>query len=323
MNNDVRKEIAFTFSPYKYESQEHLIEKSDDKGRKRCYVAGISSGSGLDGHGERMTEKCVRSFMNQANSGNVLLYPDVHGIKASEDIGILTKAELQPNGDWYTEYRLYDEFDDMDQATIDKAKKIWKQLKGLPPYKKPKQKGFSIEGFIPEGSILSSEKDADGNVTKRVIDDVLLDGVVIVPRPAYQASIAQGVYKALGEMEPKRKEQVRKNLQESLESQIKDKETENSFYKRRWEIGDALDDNIRKIMIKDTPDRKERLELLFDEYKNLMTSLILSSEAIFSSGESTEEDGAPYGDVAKPSKVEVLKMLLHECKKLKKALEAK
>jgi hypothetical protein len=166
-------------------------------------------------------------------------------------------------------------------------------------------------------------KDEDGNVTKRVIDDVLLDGVVLVPRPAYQASVAQAVYKALGEMEPEKKERVRKGLQESLEAQVKDKETENAFYKRRWEIGDALDENIRKIMSKDTPDKMERLDMLFEEYKNLMVKLILSSEAIFSGGEETDEDSEPYGNTAKPSKLEVLKALQCEFKKLKKALEAR
>lgn len=124
-------------------------------------------------------------------------------------------------------------------------------------------------------------------------------------------------------MDPKKKEVVRKGLQESLEAQVKDKETENAFYKRRWEIGDALDENIRKIMCKDTPDRKERLDMLFEEYKNLMVSLIMSSEAIFSGGETTDEDMEPYSNDAKPSKLEVLKALQNEFKKLKKALEAK
>ena len=135
----VKKAISFHFHPKDFTSGGHAVEKADG-GKKRRYLAGISSGVKIDAHDERMTPKCVKSFMDQANSGTILLYPDIHGIKASKDIGILTKAEVLPNGDWHCEFRLYDEMDDVDSESVQTANKIWKQINGMPPYKKPLQK---------------------------------------------------------------------------------------------------------------------------------------------------------------------------------------
>ena len=201
--------IAFHFHPFEYDSKSHVIEKSID-GVKKRYLKGVSSGIKIDGHGERMTEKCIKSFMDQANSGDVLLYPDIHGIKQSEDIGILTKASVSPIGDWETEYKLYDESDGVGQNKLEVIDTIWKQLNGIAPYSKPLQKGFSIEGFIPDAGVQMSQ------TGKRVIDNVELDGVVLVPRPAYQDSVANAVYKALGELPPWQVNKVQKNLNNKL-----------------------------------------------------------------------------------------------------------
>ena len=139
-----------------------------------------------------MTENAVNSFMGQANSGNVLLYEGQHGVNYIDDIGKLTSADIIKGGDWFTEFRLYDDLDKMGGVTLEKADKLWQQVNGFPPYNHPIQKGFSIEGEIPDGGIVSMD-----TTGKRVIDDVLLDGVVVVPRPAYKDSIASAVYKAL------------------------------------------------------------------------------------------------------------------------------
>ena len=101
-----QNKITFHFHPYevkKGDFSKYAVEKQDDEGRKRRYVCGIASGTQVDGHGERMTEKCIKSFMEQANSGDILLYPDPHGIKSTDDIGILKKANILGDGDWYTE----------------------------------------------------------------------------------------------------------------------------------------------------------------------------------------------------------------------------
>lgn len=287
--------IKFNFHPLYNDSQTNTVEKADNEGRKRMYIEGVASGVKLDGHSERMTEKAIGSFMNQANSGTILLYPDVHGIRATEDIGILDKAEVLPNGDWKTSFRLYDTNDDVPTWNRETAKSVWNQLAGNPPYNKPLKKGFSIEGFIPPDGIISAQKDEYGNVGKRVINDVLLDGVVICPRPAYQDSIAHAVRKALGEMNPIRRERITKNLQGALRETLQEKEINNKYYSEKWDIQSSLESEIEKIMRKVDPDKFQQIEILFDEYKTLMIELLKASESLFKKTDDDETDETPYG----------------------------
>ncbi|MBD3278024.1 MAG: hypothetical protein GF388_06980 [Candidatus Aegiribacteria sp.] len=251
----------------------NTVEKEID-GVKRRYLTGISSGSKWDAHGERMTEECVKDFVNQAKSGDVLLYPDAHGIKASEDIGILSGMSVRPDGDWFTEYRLYDAHDQVDDRSVQVADKLWKQINGLPPYKTKKQKGFSIEGYVPDDGILEETKDGG-----RVLNKVVLDGVLLVPRPAYTPSVAQAVYKALGIDPPWQRSDT---IQGRLKSKLLNEEIRDSYYRRRYQIQDTLDSLIQEIMTdEEIDDKRSRLSDIFDEYKALMVELILKSDSIF------------------------------------------
>jgi hypothetical protein len=263
--------IQFHFHPYNFENKLHAVEKAEG-GRKRRYLKGVSSGSKIDGHGERLSENCIKSFQAQAASGDILLYEGLHGVNFVDDIGKLVNSEITPEGDWLTEYRLYDELDNMGPITLEKADKLWKQIVGLPPYKTPKQKGFSIEGEIPDGGILTVSETG-----KRVMDNVALDGVVVVPRPAYQDSVAHAVYKALGLDAP---QAVRKSLTNNLRDAIDGEEKKDIYFKRRWQIDEALNEEIEKIMTSNE-NSNEKLEILFDEYKGLMLDLILSSADYF------------------------------------------
>ena len=221
MDNDRQKTpIKFNFHPFEIDKGNHAVYKSEGSdGVKRRYLKGISSGIKIDGHGERMTDKCIKSFMDQATQGDILLYPDVHGIQASSDIGILTKAEVMPNGDWLTEYRLHDARDGIGANKMEKINDIWKQIRGDKPYTVPRQKGFSIEGFIPDEGIVTS--DMSGG--KRVINNVELDGVILVPRPAYKDSVANAIYKALGEVNPHRENNLRKQMCDGLKGVLHEK----------------------------------------------------------------------------------------------------
>jgi len=315
----IGKEIKFHFHPNDWENKGHCIEKSED-GQKRKYLAGISSGIKLDAHGERMTEKCIKSFMDQANSGEILLYPDIHGIKESEDIGKLVKAEIQPSGDWYTEYRLYDERDGIGPVKKEKIDTLWKQLNGLPPYTKPRQKGFSIEGIIPDENILMNNFDGQD---RSVLDDVLLDGVVLVPRPAYKDSIATAIYKAFGETTPERQESLRISLVQNIEQE----KLENAFYKNKWDYQDALENTIEKIMRKPNNNKLEELNLIFDEYKNLMIELIMKSASVFAGEQEPEGQEEMIEDntvlESDNTKIVLYKSLLTELKNLEKSMEKK
>lgn len=320
------KSIKFHFHPYKYESKNHILEKSIGDNKHR-YLCGVSSGLKEDAHGERMTEKCIKSFMAQAESGDVLLYPDIHGIKESEDIGIMTKATVLDNGDWYTEYRLYDETDEVGNNKLEKIKNIWKQVNGDPPYTKPKQKGFSIEGIIPDESIIKNNRD------RNAIDDVLLDGVVLVPRPAYTDSVTTAVYKALNETTNER----RKALQESIRGQLMDKEEQDKYYSKKWELNDSLERVIELIMLKKNTNKREELSIIFEEFKDMMIDLILSSENVFvSDKEPFVEDTTDILNMDEPrldtlntfredalsAKVDLYKSLLNQIKILKTTMEA-
>ena len=314
------KKISFHFHPKDFNNQGHAIEKADTSGKKRRYLCGISSGLNVDAHGERMTEKCIKGFMDQANSGEILLFPDIHGIKESDDIGLLSKAEINPNGDWYTEYKLYDESDGIGPQKAERIDTLWKQVNGLPPYKKPRQKGFSIEGIIPDESILFN---SSGTADRGVLDSVDLDGVVLVPRPAYKDSIATAIYKALGETTPYRSESLITSLRESVEQQ----EVQDKYFRYKWEYQDALEKTIDKIMTKNNTNKREELGIIFNEYRDLMLNLILSSESLFVQGQDDVEEGnivSPYGiqkDVN--SKLELYKSLRTELIKLSKSLEGK
>lgn len=160
-------------------------------GAKRRYLEGIASGPSVDAHGERMSRAAIRGMQEQARSGEVLLYADVHGIRASEDIGRVTQAKITPAGEWWIRVRLYDEADPVDDAAKQRADKVWRQINGLEPYERPQKRGFSIEGY---------STDQNGGT----INGVDLDGVVLVSRPAYQRSVAQAVEKGRGRFKAKR-----------------------------------------------------------------------------------------------------------------------
>lgn len=271
MSNE--KRISFLFHPYDYENKGHVVEKDMD-GKKRKYIKGVTSGVAVDGHGEKITDNCIKSFQLQANTGDVLLYAGKHGVDYTDDIGKLTSSSILPNLDWMTEFRLYDELDNIGQNTLERADKAWRQSAGLPPYTVAKQFGFSIEGFIPDDGIISM--DANG---KRVIDKITLDGVVLVPRPAYQTSIAQSIYKALDERSPWN---VEKEMSRDFKNKIQADELENSYFRRRFQFQDLLENEIEKIMCNvHIGDKEETLHKLFDEYKSAMVELIMNSSKLF------------------------------------------
>ncbi|MDR1127281.1 MAG: hypothetical protein LBL06_04045, partial [Treponema sp.] len=64
------------------------LKPSIVRGKKR-YLCGVATGLKQDAHGERMSGTCIRSIIRQSREKDVLLFPDEHGIRESEDIGIL------------------------------------------------------------------------------------------------------------------------------------------------------------------------------------------------------------------------------------------
>jgi len=256
--------VTFDFRQKKFDDGLYAVEKSDG-GVKRRYLEGIASGIYVDGHGERMTPHCIESFQQQAQSGDVLLYEGLHGVNFIDDIGKLVNSEITPNGEWHTSFRLYDEADGVGPNKLERVNDVWKQSCGLPPYSKPKVRGFSIEGDIPEGGIKSVDESG-----RRVMDDVKLDGVVLVNRPAYQASMAYGVYKALGIAPPWN---VRKSLKGALEAKMNAASVREEYWQKYYQLQDALDSEIKRITV-GSVEIQPQLEDLFREYSAVAIDLI-------------------------------------------------
>jgi hypothetical protein len=316
--------IKFHFHPYDFENKGHAVEKSEN-GQRRRYLEGVASGVKTDQHEERMTDKCIKSFMDQANSGDILLYPDVHGIKASEDVGILKEAKVRSNGDWWISNMLYEREDGIGENKKEVIDTLWRQQCGLPPYTRPRQKGFSVEGYMPPGGIIGGERDQMGNIRKRVMDSVFLDGVILVPRPAYKDSIATAVFKALGELPPQFEDNLRKSIQGELQQKLKTDELRDKYFSKKWDLQDALESQIEKIMQRTNDSRKDKqLEILFNEYSEMLIKLIIESESLFLKEEGEEDDNTstPYGsiEVEKNAKVETFRSLYTQLRRIEKSL---
>jgi len=271
--------IKFNFFPYKNKENLHRIEK-EVSGIKHRYLTGIASGSKLDLHGERITENAIRNMQEQGNSGNVLLYADKHGVYYTDDIGILTKSDIAPNGDWIAEFRLYDESDNQGQMTLERVNKLWKQINGIAPYTEPMQKGFSVEGYIPDDGILMMDEGG-----RRVIDNVILDGCVVVPRPAYPTSIAHSVYKALGEHSPWVLKKEADGFLETLQKDLSVKSL--SIYKAIYYLSDNLEITTEKLLEKTSDDKQltYTLDYMIDGCKELIIKSILQNRKPSSHGE--------------------------------------
>lgn len=319
MSRDSRIHIPFHIHPYLFEQQQHAVEKTDNQGRKRRYLYGISSGIKTDGAGERMTGRCIKGMQEQANSGEILLYSGQHGVDHTDDIGRLVESSITPMGDWVTTYRLYDEYDGFDPGskTLEKANKLWKQVTGQPPYEHPMQKGFSIEGYIPDDGILQMSENG-----KRVIDWVDLEGVLVTPRPAYEDSILKAVYKALDILPPERANSEMEEIKVTFSKLLQDGERERNFYTQQYKLDEVRDEMITKIMSRGVQIR-DRLVIVFDEYKNAMIQLILEYRDVFN--QQTDQsllDGGSV-DVARLQKSRVYKSIHDQLQTLKLMFEQK
>lgn len=261
------KRIKFLFSPAlsidKSFSKDGncSVEKEEGEGKRR-YLCGISSGPKVDGHGDRMSEACIRDFMEQIKAKDITLYVN-HGRDYTRDIGILTHAEITPSGDWYTEYRLYDAQDDVPEQDKQEANKVWLQANGLAPYKRARQFGFSIEGMIPDGGFEESD-------TGKVINKVDLDpGVSLVSKPAYTSSVATAIEKSF------------KTKKDAITDILAAQEQVRDYYESKFKIQQAFDDAAEQIINSGASDEEKTQSLteLFDSLKDKLLPVLLSRPA--------------------------------------------
>jgi hypothetical protein len=168
----------------------------------------------------------------------------------------------------------------MGPATLEAADKVWRQVTGEKPYVRPREYGFSIEGIIPDGGILSMQKNEDGSYGNRVIGQIELQGVVLVSKPSY-ANVATAVYKALGELPPGNADRIRKGFEETFTEQLESQEARDNYYRRYFQMQNALEEQIEQIMRRGDGRERQRLEILFSEFGPAMTNLILQHEGAF------------------------------------------
>lgn len=275
--------ISFHFHPYEWDKRSHVVEKEDNQGIKRRYLKGVASGLRTDGHGERITKTCVNKMHTLATSGNLYIFDCPHGVAGTDDIGVITGSEVNTMGDWIIEARLYDEYDGFEKSspTLMKSNKLWKQLNGLPPYTdkegnpRPLQKGFSIEGYVPDGGIISM---SDGG--QRVINDIELDGVIVTPRPAYTDSVITAVYKTLDELLPEQRETLADSVKDRLLDKLKSGESGQNFYLQYYTAQDALQDILEEYL-RHPRQLDDRLNTAFEEYKRIMIELLKRNISMF------------------------------------------
>jgi hypothetical protein len=295
------KQIKFNFSIDKSRSSEKDVD-----GKKSRYLAGAASGLKEDAHGERVTQGCIDSMCRQAESGDILLYADKHGISESEDIGIMDSFKVLENGDWYVEFRLYDESDALDDASIQKADKLWSQVNGLPPYTRPRQKGFSIEGEIPDDAILIDKKERLG-----IIDDIILTGVVAVPQPAYEDSVIHAIYKAFDVVPPWK---IRKTIRKRMSDTIR-KDTQARYDRDRYEIEEERDsmiaETVKNFTENDAGILTNKLKMIFNEYDDLMIGLILDNPTLVGS-DACPVMASPYMEAESAEDVDPKRMAMLE-----------
>jgi hypothetical protein len=88
-----REQGQFSF-PGRYNPEQGKFAERSRRTEEETYLYGIASGPPYDDHGERMTVNCIKSFMDQAYNGDILLYPEsrIRGRMTSD----MTKAEILP-----------------------------------------------------------------------------------------------------------------------------------------------------------------------------------------------------------------------------------
>ena len=301
--------VHIPYKPFLFADKKHAITKASEDGKRHRYLCGVASGTNVDKHGEIMTPECIASYHEQAMAGNILLYADLHGVAYTEDIGILTTSKILENGDWYVEFRLYDESDGVGPSTKETIEKMWRQINGLPPYKKPMQKGFSIEGRAGDEDIKTNPLSR-----QKAYNYVKLIGAVVVPDPAY-ASVASAIYKSLDQTPPWVDDKIIAGFRESVTHD----EISNTYYKKHYAYQEKLEDQIESIMTTGSvTNKKETLEKLFTEFAAAMIDLIMQSQTLFAkTGRTSQAEDIRYlYDAHVSDTVSVLKSMLSKTDKL-------
>ena len=206
---------------------------------------------------------------------------DLHGKGATDDIGMLTNSKILEDGNWWIEARLYDENDNIGSYKLEKANDLWNQVNGIDPYAEAKQKGFSIEGYLTD-----LEK-IDATTGGRIINNMELDYMAVVPRPAYKDSIAHSVAKSLG---AQTEWAIRKTISNKIEMKLNERKESENLNTEKWALESALGEVVDSIMSSDSLDKYTELNTTLDEFKNAHIKILMKYEDTFSSQDSVDSN---------------------------------
>jgi len=125
----------------------------------------------------------------------------------------------------------------------------------------------------------------------------------------------------LGELPPDFEKNVRKSVKEELQQKIKEEELRNKYYDKKWDVNDALESQVEKVMRRENDNRKEeQLRLIFEEYSTIMLKLIMESEELFVEDEDSEDTA--YGDtpIRKNAKIVLFQSMYNQLAQIEKSL---
>ncbi len=254
---------------------------------KRRYLVGVASGPEVDRHRQQMTAETIQNFHNSALTGQVLLYCKKHDVEMLSDVGILTKSEVDGNGEWVVEFRLFDELDEnIARDNLEMANQLWAKINGDAPYVQATESGFSIEAFGAKKMGLNGREEYH-------IKEI--DRVLVVDKPAYANSVITPVEKE------KNQNQGSDILRQRLEVQQKKEEDESAFYSKEWELTSAFKKEMELLARSGASNIAELIKDLATEYGQLMGELVIKHpDAFIDVDEEVEtvSDKAPDTDLA-------------------------
>ena len=151
----------------RFEFAANLVKALETEDEKKPHVIAIASDSSEDRHGDRMSEECIKSMVDQAKESGIDL---LENHKSSFAIGKTTGATVEKS---VNAHKFAVEFElDTDYP---QAKKLFKSVQeGVEKYQ------LSIGGYVPldDPEALLFEQREDGTL-RRVINKITLDHIAV------------------------------------------------------------------------------------------------------------------------------------------------
>ena len=272
VNFEIQTAFHNTHKPIgKQNNKYSTVLKKDSNGKERKYLYATSSGSLYrDAHNEKMTERCIKGFQEQAQTKTIyLLHPHDENILANH-IGKLEgdQSYIDENGEWKTVFRFWDDEDlkhDIPSALVARAKDAWNSITGQGVYdgKPSALRQLSIQGLIDENKDIIQATDGSGG---RNLDWIELSCISLVEKGAYPQENITPVEKVFKQLYDSGKIQKKDTLLGKL---IKEENMEEDFRNQLARLEDKFNMKMHEILTDETLDpamSKANADNLVNEY---------------------------------------------------------